>query len=153
MPVLSAQLRASAAARAYTSARNNEKRFTRSSRTQQPKHQSIRTLASQEKISKSALHREIQRLSNDTPYSKKAVRKSGRPRCISDAEDAALVAFVTWLERSGFPAEKKQIEEAAMEFIRMRNPQAPWVSKMWYSRWRAQHPELKKSYIKAVDKA
>ncbi|KZL81877.1 hypothetical protein CI238_13183 [Colletotrichum incanum] len=39
--------------------------------------------------------------------------EGGRPRAITDAEDAALAAFVIWLAEAGFPALPIQVEETA----------------------------------------
>ncbi|CAM1503430.1 Fc.00g082060.m01.CDS01 [Cosmosporella sp. VM-42] len=139
MTILAAQLRAAEAARTYISARNNEKHFTRTTHVPHTNTPTIRALAKKENISTGALQRAVKQLQNGTPYISILPKKAGRPRIISDAEDAALIAFVTWMERSGFPAEKSHIEQA--------------VSKMWYSRWRDRHPELKRSYIKAINKA
>ncbi|KAJ3453340.1 hypothetical protein MRS44_017587 [Fusarium solani] len=77
----------------------------------------------------------------------------GRPPLITREEEAALVAHVVWLERSGFPAERAQVEEAAREFRLSRGfPDSPF-NKNWYAQFRSRHQELTTSYIKAVDKA
>ncbi|KAM5353285.1 hypothetical protein ACJZ2D_016817 [Fusarium nematophilum] len=128
--------------------RNNAKRFTRSSRnnTKTPSRQagSYRDVAEKLKISVGKL----QRLDSKEPPGKR-----WRPRLVSEAEEAGLVAYVVWLERSGFPAERSQVEEAAREFRLSRGyPNTPF-NKNWYSRFRQRHEELKVSHIKAVDKA
>ncbi|KAJ3471937.1 hypothetical protein MRS44_002036 [Fusarium solani] len=66
----------------------------------------------------------------------------GRPRVLTDEEDEAIVAFVIWMERSGFPASKPEIEDAAITLRQRRNPDADPVSKMWYARFRDDYPEL-----------
>ncbi|KAH6874594.1 hypothetical protein B0T10DRAFT_205468, partial [Thelonectria olida] len=64
-------------------------------------------------VSKSQAYR-IVKLSSSPELSK----KRGRPSLLTPHEDAGLVAYIVWLERSGFPAEKSQVEEAIMELLR-----------------------------------
>jgi hypothetical protein len=80
-------------------------------------------------------------------------KKRGRPRLISAEEEAGLVAYVVWLERSGFPAEKSQVEEAAREFRLSRGLSDDLPGRGWYPRFRQRHEELKKSKVKPVEKA
>ncbi|KAM5353234.1 hypothetical protein ACJZ2D_016869 [Fusarium nematophilum] len=126
MPRVSGQLRNR---EAVATARRNANRFTRSNRNAgkgntQPG--SIRDIASKLKL---------------TTW------------LISAGEEAGLVAYIVWLERSGFPAEKSQVEEAAKEFRLSRGLTDAGFGHNWYSRFRERHLELKKSRIKAVDKA
>lgn len=77
----------------------------------------------------------------------------GRPRVLTDEEDEAIVAFVIWMERSGFPASKPEIEDAATTLRQRRNPDADPVSKMWYARFRDNHPELEQAFLKAAEQS
>lgn len=58
---------------------------------------------------------------------------SGRPPLLSEEEDEALVSYVIWMQRGGFPATKAQVEAAANDLLKRRDPYAPNLSKMWYS--------------------
>lgn len=77
----------------------------------------------------------------------------GRPATLTPSEDAAVAAYVVWMEKSGFPAEKSQVEEAALGFLTARNIPNAKINKMWYPRFRRRHHELRKSFLKAVDRA
>ncbi|KAJ3454457.1 hypothetical protein MRS44_018351 [Fusarium solani] len=46
-----------------------------------------------------------------------------------------------------------RIEDAANTLRRRRDPEAKPVSKMWYPRFREDHPELQKTFLKAVEKS
>jgi hypothetical protein len=83
----------------------------------------------------------------DTP------RQVGRPRLLTDEEEEAIVAFVIWMERSGFPASKPEIEDAATTLLRRRIADAAPVHKMWYSRFRDDHPELEQAFLKTAEKS
>lgn len=78
---------------------------------------------------------------------------AGRPKVLTEEEEEAIVAFVIWMERSGLPACKVEVEDAANELIRRRNPDAKPVSRMWYRRFREDHPELEKSILKTIEKS
>ncbi|KAG7408017.1 hypothetical protein Forpi1262_v018124 [Fusarium oxysporum f. sp. raphani] len=58
-----------------------------------------------------------------------------------------------WMERSGLPACKGEVEDAANTLRLRRNPDAQPVSRMWYRRFRDDHPELDKSILKSLDKS
>ncbi|KAG8664623.1 uncharacterized protein FPOAC1_013403 [Fusarium poae] len=75
--------------------------------------------------------------------------KMGRPRQLTDEEEEAIVCYIIWMEKSGLPASKWEIEDAALTLRRRRDPDARPVSKMWYSRFRDDHPELAKSILKS----
>ncbi|KAG5793214.1 hypothetical protein H9Q69_007728 [Fusarium xylarioides] len=75
----------------------------------------------------------------------------GRPRLLTDEEEEAIVAFVIWMQKSGLPASKYEVKDAANTLRRRRNPDAKPVSKMWYRRFRDDHPELDKSILKAKE--
>jgi hypothetical protein len=77
----------------------------------------------------------------------------GRPRLLTDEEEEAIVSFIIWMDKSGLPASKHEIEDAANTLRSRRNPEAKPVSKMWYSRFRDNHPELHKSILKAREAA
>jgi hypothetical protein len=77
----------------------------------------------------------------------------GRPRILTDEEEEAIVAFVMWMERSGLPACKGEVEDAANTLRFRRNPDAQPVSRMWYRRFRDDHPELDKSILKSIEKS
>ncbi|KAL6364124.1 hypothetical protein LRP88_02040 [Fusarium phalaenopsidis] len=133
---------------AVNAAKNNERRFTRATRnttnngTRQPG--SYRDTAEKLGVTKAAVEKAMR---------PKPAAKRGRPPLITPEEEAGLVAYVVWLERSGFPAERSQVEEAAREFRLSRGfPDSPF-NKNWYSQFRGRHQELKTSHIKAVDKA
>ncbi|KAM4061737.1 DDE superfamily endonuclease [Hirsutella rhossiliensis] len=53
-------------------------------------------------------------------------------RLLSDDEDDAIAAYVTWLQRSGFPASKIQVESAALTLLQR---------------------QLRTTYLKAVEKS
>jgi hypothetical protein len=95
------------------------------------------------------VQRAIQSLDNPN----KDPRPGGRPRILSDDEDSALVAFVDYLQRGGFPATKPQIITVATGLRQLRDPDAEPISDGWYRNWLADHPELQSSYIKAIDRA
>ncbi|EMT71756.1 hypothetical protein FOC4_g10000426 [Fusarium odoratissimum] len=58
---------------------------------------------------------------------------NGRPRLLSDAEEEAIVCFIIWMQKSGLPASKGEIEDAANTIRTRRDPHAQPVSRMWYS--------------------
>ncbi|KAJ3455762.1 hypothetical protein MRS44_017244 [Fusarium solani] len=133
---------------AVNAAKNNERRFTRATRnttnngTRQPG--SYRDTAEKLGVTKAAVEKAMR---------PKPAAKGGRPPLITPEEEAALVAYVVWLERSGFPAERAQVEEAARKFRLSRGfPDSPF-NKNWYAQFRSRHQELTTSHIKAVDKA
>ncbi|EXL39603.1 hypothetical protein FOCG_17790 [Fusarium oxysporum f. sp. radicis-lycopersici 26381] len=51
-------------------------------------------------------------------------RRIRRPRLLTDEEDEAIVAFVVWMQRSGLPASKYEVEDAALMLCRRRDPNA-----------------------------
>ncbi|KAI8410936.1 hypothetical protein FOFC_07530 [Fusarium oxysporum] len=77
----------------------------------------------------------------------------GRPRMLTEEQDEAIVAFIIWMERSGLPASKGEIEDAANTLRLRRDPEAKPVSRMWYPRFREDHPELEKAFLKASEKS
>ncbi|KAI8409854.1 hypothetical protein FOFC_07888 [Fusarium oxysporum] len=77
--------------------------------------------------------------------------RGGRPRLLTDDEEEAIVAFVVWMQKSGLPASKYEVEDAANTLRRRRDPDAKSVSRMWYRRFCDDHPELDKSILKAKE--
>ncbi|PCD21933.1 hypothetical protein AU210_015736 [Fusarium oxysporum f. sp. radicis-cucumerinum] len=78
-------------------------------------------------------------------------QQGGRPRLLTEEEEEAIVAFVIWMQRSGLPASKYEVEDAANTLRRRRDPDAKPVSRMWYRRFCDDHPELDKSILKAKE--
>ncbi|KAG7402830.1 hypothetical protein Forpe1208_v016802 [Fusarium oxysporum f. sp. rapae] len=77
----------------------------------------------------------------------------GRPRLLSDAEEEAIVCFIIWMQKSGLPASKCEIEDAANTIRSRRDAAAQPVSRMWYRRFRDDHPELDTSILKSKEAA
>ncbi|KDN62135.1 hypothetical protein CSUB01_12085, partial [Colletotrichum sublineola] len=74
----------------------------------------------------------------------------GRPRAITDAEDAALAAYIIWLENAGFPAIPIELEETANYLRSLRG--MPAVSEHFVRTFIADHPELQhRRVIKPVE--
>ncbi|KAG8664959.1 uncharacterized protein FPOAC1_012936 [Fusarium poae] len=48
----------------------------------------------------------------------------GRPRNLGEAEERAVIAYIVWLERAGFPCNQLLIEEAANDLRASRTPPA-----------------------------
>ncbi|KAL8296462.1 hypothetical protein RB597_005852 [Gaeumannomyces tritici] len=67
----------------------------------------------------------------------------GRPRCLTDAEDTALVAYIVELEKAGVFASIPMIVAGANKLRAMRRPPAPPVNKNWFTRWKKDHGELR----------
>ncbi|KAL6402723.1 hypothetical protein AUP68_14057 [Ilyonectria robusta] len=58
-----------------------------------------------------------------------------------------------WMEHAGFPASKKQVEEAANTLRLQRDPKATPLSKTWYAGLRKDHPQLRRTFLKAIEKS
>ncbi|KAH7146017.1 hypothetical protein EDB81DRAFT_794223 [Dactylonectria macrodidyma] len=110
---------------------------------------STRALAAQLPASRET----IRKIINSASTSHSSPLPRGRPALLTAAEDAALAAFILWMEKSGFAAEKSQVEEAALGFLHARGSEKTEISRNWYPRFREPHPELRKTFLKAVDKA
>ncbi|KAF6518245.1 hypothetical protein HZS61_002323 [Fusarium oxysporum f. sp. conglutinans] len=78
---------------------------------------------------------------------------NSRPRLLSDAEEEAIVCFIIWMQKSGLPASKGEIEDAANTIRSRRDPHAQPVSRMSYRRFRDDHPELDTSILKSKEAA
>ncbi|KAJ4052014.1 hypothetical protein NW756_001450 [Fusarium oxysporum] len=48
----------------------------------------------------------------------------GRLRLLTDEEEEAIVAFVIWMQKSGLPAFKYEVKDAANTLRRRRDPEA-----------------------------
>jgi hypothetical protein len=105
--------------------------------------------------SRATIQRIVKKLeaANSSDLNDIAFKTAGRPRILTDEEEEAIVAFVMWMERSGLPACKGEVEDAANTLRLRRNPDAQPVSRMWYRRFRDDHPELDKSILKSLDKS
>jgi hypothetical protein len=57
------------------------------------------------------------------------------------------------MQWSGLPAFKYEVEDAGLTLRCRRDPDAKHINKMWYSRFRDNHPELDKSILKAKEAA
>ncbi|KAG7402430.1 hypothetical protein Forpe1208_v017230 [Fusarium oxysporum f. sp. rapae] len=77
----------------------------------------------------------------------------GRPRLFSEEENGAIVCFIIWMQKSGLPASKSKIEDDADTIRSRRDPDAVPVGKMWYRRFRDDHPELDISILKSKEAA
>ncbi|OBS15817.1 hypothetical protein FPOA_13410 [Fusarium poae] len=105
--------------------------------------------------SRATIQRIVKKLeaANSSDLNDIAFKTAGRPRILTDEEEEAIVAFVMWMERSGLPACKGEVEDAANTLRLRRNPDAQPVSRIWYRRFRDDHPELDKSILKSLDKS
>lgn len=111
---------------------------------------SLRTAARIYEVSTSEVHRQLKKLESN---SFDTSRPRGRPTLLTPAEGDAIAAYVWWMERAGFPASKPQVEAAANSFRLQRDPESTPVSKAWYPQFRKDHPELRGSFLKAVEKS
>ncbi|KLU84379.1 hypothetical protein MAPG_03423 [Magnaporthiopsis poae ATCC 64411] len=59
-------------------------------------------------------------------------RAIGRPRALTDADDATLVAYMVELERAGVRVSKQMVVARANELRSLRSPGAGPLSKGWY---------------------
>ncbi|RYC79011.1 hypothetical protein BFJ63_vAg18112 [Fusarium oxysporum f. sp. narcissi] len=82
-----------------------------------------------------------------------SVRPAGRLRSLTGKEGEAIVAFVIWMKKSDFPASKPEIEDATNMLRRRRDTEAKPVGHSWYRRFFEGHPELQKTFFKAVEKS
>jgi hypothetical protein len=145
------------AAQAVVSSRQRlQKSLSRDASNKPKKPLSIRDTQSQYKGSnKSSIARLIKKLEDakTTDFSRIPDAIMGRPRLLLDDEEEAIVCFIIWMQKSGLPAAKNEIEDAADTIRRRRDPNAPPVSRMWYRRFRDDHPELDISILKSKEAA
>lgn len=86
---------------------------------------SLRAVADQIDENREAVRRAAKRsLSSHVP-----AKPPGRPSLLTASEESALVAYLIWWERSGFAAEKSQIEETALQFLHSRGVEKDHISK------------------------
>ncbi|KAI7772017.1 hypothetical protein LZL87_011710 [Fusarium oxysporum] len=112
----------------------------------------IREAAKRYKASKSAIGRHLKsmKLFGKPAFSDNSV---GRPRNLDEAEERAVIAYIMWLERAGFPCNQLLIEEAANTLRASRTPPAPPVGESWYRRFLDDNPQLqKKKLVRAFDR-
>jgi hypothetical protein len=104
---------------------------------------------------KSSIARIIKKLeeANTIDFEQVCEPVMGRPRLLSDDEEEAIVSFIIWMQRSGLPASKHEIEDAANTIRSRRDPDTEPVGRMWYRRFRDDHPELDTSILKAKEAA
>ncbi|KAG5765835.1 hypothetical protein H9Q72_006087, partial [Fusarium xylarioides] len=77
----------------------------------------------------------------------------GRPRNLDEAEERAVVAYIVWLERAGFPCNQQLIEAAANDLRASRTPPEGPVGDSWYRRFLRDNPQLqKKKLVRAFDR-
>ncbi|UKZ89691.1 uncharacterized protein TrAFT101_012021 [Trichoderma asperellum] len=112
---------------------------------------SVRSAAAQFNISPAAVQRAISSFQRADPLP--TPRQPGRPRSLTNEEEEALIAYVKWLQRGGFPATKAHLVAAANDLRRRRDPEIADLGKNWYCQWLLEHPEVQKSYVKAVETA
>ncbi|TXB97180.1 hypothetical protein FocTR4_00012005 [Fusarium oxysporum f. sp. cubense] len=102
---------------------------------------------------KSSIARIVKRLeeANTLDFEQVPEPNKGRPRLLSDDEEEAIVSFIIWMQKSGLPASKHEIEDAANTIRSRRDPDAVPVGRMWYRRFCDDHPELDISILKAKE--
>ncbi|RKK63891.1 hypothetical protein BFJ69_g16819 [Fusarium oxysporum] len=145
------------AAQAVVSSRQRlQKGLSRDASKLMKKPLSIRDAERQYKgSSKSSIARIVKQLeaAKTADFSLVPELNNGRPRLLSDAEEEAIVCFIIWMQKSGLPASKGEIEDAANTIRSRRNPHAQPVSRMWYRRFRDDHPGLDTSILKSKEAA
>jgi hypothetical protein len=78
-------------------------------------------------------------------------RPVGRPRRLTTAQDDALLTYAITLQRIGLGARPAMIQEAANRLLRRSDPTSKPLSRMWYRRWKMDHPELREAVYKPVE--
>ncbi|RKK08211.1 hypothetical protein BFJ65_g16871 [Fusarium oxysporum f. sp. cepae] len=124
----------------------------RNRNTKESKPLTVRDAAERFKTSKSAVGRHLKsmKLYGKPDFSDNS---RGRPRNLDEAEEKAVIAYIMWLERSGFPCNQQLIEEAANELRASRTPPAAPVRDGWYRRFLQDNPQLqKKKLVRAFDR-
>ncbi|EGU77976.1 hypothetical protein FOXB_11511 [Fusarium oxysporum f. sp. conglutinans Fo5176] len=124
----------------------------RNRNTKESKPLTVRNAAERFKTSKSAVGRHLKsmKLYGKPDFSDNS---RGRPRNLDEAEEKAVIAYIMWLERSGFPCNQQLIEEAANELRASRTPPAAPVGDGWYRRFLQDNPQLqKKKLVRAFDR-
>ncbi|KAL9561187.1 hypothetical protein ACKAV7_014542 [Fusarium commune] len=124
----------------------------RNRNTKETKPLTVRDAAERFKTSKSAVGRHLKsmKLYGKPDFSDNS---RGRPRNLDEAEEKAVIAYIMWLERSGFPCNQQLIEEAANELRASRTPPAAPVGDGRYRRFLQDNPQLqKKKLVRAFDR-
>jgi hypothetical protein len=76
--------------------------------------------------------------------------KKGRPGALTK-EEIALIAFIQYLQLTGFPAQRETVVAAANQILQSRDPQALELSSTWYSRFKTRHPEVTKTTVRSLE--
>ena len=82
--------------------------------------QSIRDIATKYGVSKSVLGRALKAYTNDKPLF--SWRNKGRPPCLTQLEEAAIMAYAISLSRGHFPSYRKILKNAADSLRTARQP-------------------------------
>ncbi|KAK2668023.1 hypothetical protein RAB80_015402 [Fusarium oxysporum f. sp. vasinfectum] len=120
--------------------------------TKEGKPLTVREAADRFSASKSAVSRHLKsmKLYGKPDFSDNS---RGRPRNLDEAEERAVIAYIVWLERAGFPCNQLLIEEAANDLRASRTPPAGPVGDGWYRRFLRDNPQLqKKKLVRAFDR-
>ncbi|KAG4254713.1 hypothetical protein BFJ72_g15024 [Fusarium proliferatum] len=119
--------------------------------TKEGKPLTVREAADRFSASKSAVGRHLKsmKLYGKPDFSDNS---RGRPRNLDEAEERAVIAYIVWLERAGFPCNQLLIEEAANDLRASRTPPAGPVGDGWYRRFLRDNPQLQKKLVRAFDR-
>ncbi|KAG8665164.1 uncharacterized protein FPOAC1_013142 [Fusarium poae] len=73
---------------------------------------------------RASIDRIVKRLeaANTVAYEDVADAKIGRPQQLTEEEEEAIVSYIIWMQKSGLPAAKWEIEDAALTLRRRRDP-------------------------------
>ncbi|KAG7403079.1 hypothetical protein Forpi1262_v018841 [Fusarium oxysporum f. sp. raphani] len=121
-------------------------------KTKEGKPLTVREAADRFSASKSAVGRHLKsmKLYGKPDFSDNS---RGRPRNLDEAEERAVIVYIVWLERAGFPCNQLLIEEAANDLRASRTPPAGPVGDGWYRRFLRDNPQLqKKKLVRAFDR-
>ncbi|KAL8367559.1 hypothetical protein RB599_003443 [Gaeumannomyces hyphopodioides] len=112
---------------------------------------SIRNWSQRHGLPYSSVTRHVRSLQK-TGLPTSSFRESGRPRTLTEAEDAAVVAYVVEAEKAGRPVTKDEICEAATLLrSRRRPPDLAPPHEGWYRDWKKKHPELRQTRQQPVE--
>lgn len=68
-------------------------------------------------------------------------------------EDDALIAYCQLMDATGTAATKQQVLDTANFLRNLRIEEPAYLSNSWYRVWRAVHPQVSKSTLRAVERA